>query len=139
MQIIAYYKKFTCNWRNAKELPWLYKYVISYYVYLIWESKVKTLRMHTKIIHECLVCSPTLNPEDLNKLYSLNMQTMLKIDVLSLFCDIIIQYIFHKWSYLLFITKTINYYIIFLLLFFELLFVSYYIQVYKFLIKINKK
>ena len=45
-------RKFTGNWRDAKELLGLYEDIVSYYVYLIWESKMKTLRKHMKIISE---------------------------------------------------------------------------------------
>ena len=34
---------------------------------MIWESKVKTLRNHMKIISEWITWPLTLNPEDLNK------------------------------------------------------------------------
>ena len=43
MQIIEH-KIIIDNWRDAQELPGLYGDIINYYVYLIWEYKVKTLK-----------------------------------------------------------------------------------------------
>ena len=64
---IEHYEQFTGNWLDAKELLGLYEDIVSYYVYLILESKVKTPRKHMKIISECILCFPTLNPEDLDQ------------------------------------------------------------------------
>ena len=66
-QIVEHYEKLIGNWSNDRELLELYENIISYYTYLIWESKVKTLKKHMKIISECIVCSLALNPESLVK------------------------------------------------------------------------